>query len=124
MPIDAGQAQEYLKSNLEWDAEPVLSQIQQLRLSKYARAIDATGLSPDATGYELTYSFNSLHAAIYLGWTWKLAAAVELHEDDENEIFDHCKQMVAHWGGIVEGIAIGGTLSGSGSTAIPNLAVW
>ena|SRR5688572_18030972 len=124
MAIDANEATEYLAFNLEWDSEPVLSQIKKLRLLNYARAVDVNGVSPGASGYVETYSYDSLNVAIAKGWEWKEAAAVELHEDDEDEIYEHCKQMAAKWSSRVAGLAIGGTSVESGSFAIPNTPVW
>lgn len=123
--IDQEEAEEYLAFHLEWQSEPKLSSAKQERLLLYARAVDANGLSPGVTGYIETYTFPSLNAAILLGWQWKLSAAVELHEHDEDEIWEHCKAMVAHWSGIVGDVVIGGTVSGgAGSFAIPNIAVF
>jgi hypothetical protein len=125
MPIDDNEATDYLAAHLEWDSEPLLTQAKKLRLLKYARAVDANGVSPDGTAYVLTYTYASLDVAIHLGWQWKLATAVELHADDENEIYDHCLQMVALWASKVSGTVIGGTSSGaSASFAIPNVAVF
>lgn len=123
--IDLDEAEEYLAFHLEWDGEPKLSGSKQDRLLLYARAVDASGLSPGVDGYVETYTFPSLNAAILLGWQWKLSAAVELHENDEDEIWEHCKSMVAHWSGIVGDVVIGGTVSGgSGSFALPNIPVF
>jgi hypothetical protein len=124
MAINDVEAEEYLAFHLEWDSEPVLSQIKKLRLLSYARAVDVNGVSPSGSGYVETYTYPSLNAAILMGWQWKLSASVELHEGDEDEIWEHCKQMVAHWSSIVGDGVIGGTQSGSGSFAIPNIAVF
>lgn len=122
--INVDEAEEYLAFNLEWDSEPVLSSAKQERLLLYARAIDVNGVSPGGTGYLESYTYPSLNAAVLMGWQWKLSAAVELHQDDEDEIWEHCKQMVAHWTGIVGDGLLGGTQSSSGSYAIPNIAVF
>lgn len=125
MPIDPNEATDYLRSNLEWESEPQLSSDQQSSLLDYSRSVDASGVSPGGTGYVETYTYGSLNVAVLMGWRWKLAASAEYHKDDEDEIWEHCKQMVAHWSSIVGDLTIGGTASvGGGSFAIPNIAVW
>lgn len=124
MAIDSDEALEYLAFNLEWDSEPELTDAKQDRLLLYARVVDVNGVSPGGEEYVDTYTFTSLNAAILLGWQWKLAAAVELHQGDEDEIWEHCKAMVDRWVGIVGDGVIGGTQSSSGSFAIPNVAVF
>jgi|SRR6185369_1618229 len=123
--MELDEAEEYAAFHLEWDSEPALSSGKQEWLLRYARAVDANGVSPGAEEYVETYTFSSLNAATLLGWQWKLAAAVELHQNDEDEIWEHCKAMVDHWSGIVGGSAIGGTsLDDSGSFALPTIPVF
>lgn len=124
MPIDLEEATEYLAFHLEWDSEPTLTNSKQDRLLLYARAVDVNGVSPGGEDYVETYTYPSMAAAILLGWQWKLAAAVELHQGDEDEIWEHCKAMADRWAGIVGDGVIGGTQSSSGSFAIPNIAVF
>lgn len=124
MPIDVDEAILYLTSHLEWDSEPTLTQEQQFRLLEYSKAVDVNGVSPGGDDYVETYTYNSLNVAVLIGARWKLSAAAELHEDDTNEIWEHWNAFVKEWAGKVEGITIGGTLSGSGSFALPNIAVW
>lgn len=125
--IDSDFAELYLASQIVWEAEPELSTDEKESLVEAARAIDVNGISPGGTGYIETYTYDSMHSAIHLGWTWKLAKAVELFHDDEDEIFEHCKKMVEFWAGRIatSSVGVGGTsASDAGSLSIANVGVW
>lgn len=122
--MDENEARDYLAFHLRWDMEPALDEVEKLRLLEYARAVDANGLSPGGAGYVTTYTDLSVDRAVLLGGQWKRSAAAVLHEDNSQEIFEHWDRFVREWAGKVEGIAIGGTSTGSGSFAVANIPVW
>ena len=125
MALDEEFAQTYIDSNTSPDAEPQFTEDEADALLEAAKAIDVNGVSPGGTGYVPTFTYDSLHAAIYLAWTWKLAKAVELHEQDEDEIWEHCKAMVEFWASRLAGTVVGGSVPQSaGSISVANIPVW
>jgi hypothetical protein len=124
--MDAYQAEAFLKAHVPPDAEPTFSSEEWIDLLDAARAIDADGIAPDGTGYVDTYTELSIARAILQGAKIKKALAAELHEGDEDEIFQHWKDQVIEWAGTVAQLeAISGTaVSSPGSLSIANTAVW
>lgn len=88
--MDLDSAHVYLASHLSWDDEPALTDYEQDRL-----VVSALSGSD--------YPISLLNAAIIQGLEWKLAKAVEYHEDDESKIFDHLMAKLEYWRSIVLG---------------------
>ena len=86
---DEQSAHTFIASEIEWDSEPALTQVQQLFLLGAARVDDA-------------YTIESLGAVIYLGLSWKLSKAMELHAKDESKIFEHIKSKLSQWVGFAD----------------------
>jgi len=85
MPLDENFAELYLEAELDWNAQPALGEFEKVTLLELALVDGA-------------YSYSSLGAAVYLGWRWKHAKAVEtVTEDGEDKIFDHITQKLSQW---------------------------
>jgi hypothetical protein len=102
--MDASFAEHYLASEVSWDSEPLLSDEQKDVLLTLAD-----------TGSGI-FTYRSLGAAIFLGWRWKRAIAVETYADDEDKIFDHINLMLKEWAWAADsslgGKPVGGMFAG------------
>lgn len=102
MQLNATQAQAYLNSELQPDAEPALSTDQKTNLLSLAETSTGSG----------EYTYRTLATSVYLGFRWKRAIAVETHKGDEDKIFEHLDRMIKEWAWAADNSLTGNVAAG------------